>query len=874
MTACGQKLRNFRMNKIYPPRILEKVLGYILPRYVGHTALGDFAEEYCRIADKRGRNAANSWYLFQIAKSIPAFVINSIRWGFVMFRNYMKVTLRTIRRHKGFSFINIVGLAVGMACVIIIMLWVQYEMSFESHHEKAERIFRVAVGNEPQGQTPQRKMVVTPPPLSPALLTEFPEISASSRLSRGGGEKLLSFKEKHFLESYFAVDPAFFDIFTYDFIEGEASTVFNDPYSMVLSKKMARKLFGNQDPLGKIVQLDQKADFTVTGIIKDIPSNSHLLRDIFIPFETWGKLYEEPLDHWLYMSFYTYVLLNPDADILGIEAKFPAFIKKYGIPEANLFLQPLLSIHLHSHHTGEISPNTHISTLLLFGSIAVLILLIACINYMNLTTARASARLKEVGTRKVIGAHRSQIARQFLGESTIMALFSFVFSLLLAYLFLPVFNTLTDRPLILNGESLAQILPGIFVLVLFVGFFAGSYPALLLSSFRPVTVLMAGKGRSSQKIRLRNILVVIQFAVSLILITATFLVKSQLDFIRDKEIGFDKDQILVLPLHEPRIRQNVAPVLEELKRSPQILYAASSMHLPNEVDASTTVKWPKKPEEPKVWIKVSEVNYDFTELYGIDIVEGRSFSRQFPSDEKGAFLVNESAKKMMGDDFRLGMGLSHWGSPEPSGQIVGVMRDFHLNSLHEEIQPLYFSLNPDRGNHLSIKIQGGNIPETIAYIQTTIKKFSPYFPFEYRFFDDVFNTAYLSEQKLEKIFRLFALIAIFIACMGVFGLSAFLAEQKRKEIGIRKVLGASVSKIVYMLSRDLMWLVLFANVIGWPVAYYAMNRWLENFAYRTNIHFGIFLLSSVLIFTISFVTLGYQAVKAARANPVDSLRYE
>jgi putative ABC transport system permease protein len=791
-----------------------------------------------------------------------------------MFRNYMKVTLRTIRRHKGFSFINIVGLAVGMASVIIIMLWVQYEMSFESHHEKADRIFRVALGNEPQGPTPQRTLVVTPPPLSPALLAEFPEISASARLSRGGGKKLLSYEDKHFLESYYAVDPAFFDIFTFDFIEGEASTVFNDPYSMALSKKMARKLFGNQDPLGEIVQLDQKADFTITGIIEDIPSNSHLQRDIFIPFETWGKLYEEPLEHWLYMSFYTYVLLNPDADILGIEAKFPAFIKKYGIPEANLFLQPLLSLHLHSHHIGEISPNTHISTLLLLGSIAVLILLIACINYMNLSTARASARMKEVGTRKVIGAHRSQIARQFLGESTIMALFSFVFSLFLAYLFLPVFNTLTDRQLVLDGQSLTQILPGIFVLVLFVGFFAGSYPALLLSSFRPVTVLRAGKGRGSQKTRLRNILVVIQFAVSLILIIATFLVKSQLDFVRDKDMGFDKDQIMVVPLLEPRIRQNVGPVLEELKRSPQILYAASSMHLPNDVDASTTVKWPGKPEEPKVWIKVSEVNYDFTELYGIEIVEGRSFSRRYPSDENGAFLVNESAKKMMGDDFRLGMGLSHWGSPEPSGQIVGVMMDFHLNSLHEEIRPLYIYLNPNRGNHLSLKIQGGSIPETIDFIKKTLEKFSPYYPFEYRFFDDVFNTAYLSEQKLEKIFRLFALIAIFIACMGVFGLSAFLAEQKRKEIGIRKVLGAPVTKIVYLLSKNMVLLVLVANLIAWPVAYYAMNRWLQNFAYRIQVGLGTFLLSAFLTLMVSIGTLSYQAIKAARANPVDSLKYE
>jgi putative ABC transport system permease protein len=449
-----------------------------------------------------------------------------------------------------------------------------------------------------------------------------------------------------------------------------------------------------------------------------------------------------------------------------------------------------------------------------------------------------------------------------------------ILSLFLAYLFLPLFNTLADRHLVLNGQNLLKILPGILLLVLFVGFFAGSYPALFLSSLKPITILRGGEGRGTRKTRLRNVLVVLQFSVSLILIIATFLVKSQLDFIRDKEMGFDRDQIVTIPLHEPKIRQNVGPVLEELNRNPQVLHAASSMHLPNDVGASTTVKWPGKPDDSRVWVKVSEVSYDFTELYGIEIVQGRSFSRQFPSDENGAFLVNESAVKLMGDDFRLGMGLSHWGSPEPSGQIVGVMKDFHLNSLHEEIQPLYFYLNPNRGNHLSIKIQGGNIPETIGFIQETIKKFSPYYPFEYRFFDDVFNMAYLNERKLENIFSVFAIIAVFIACMGVFGLSAFLAEQKRKEIGIRKVLGASVAKIVYLLSRDLIWLVLIANFIAWPVAYYAMNRWLQNFAYRTGIGLGTFLLSALLALMVSLGTLSYQAVRAALANPADSLRYE
>ncbi len=859
-------------NKLSPPRILERLLGYILPKYAGHTALGDFAEEYHRVADTKGIGPANFWFMAQIVKSVPAFIGHSVRWGFVMFKNYMKVTLRTIRRHKGFSFINIVGLAAGMACVVIIMLWVSYELSYDTHHEKAERIFRVAL--ESHANPTSGKMVVTPPPMAPALDQDFPEIEASARLSRGGSKKLFSFGNKHFFESYYAVDPGFFQIFTFDFIEGDPDSALSDPYSIVLSEDQARKFFGTRNVVGRIIQFDEKTDFTVTGVIKTIPSNSHLARDIFIPFETWGKLYEEPLEHWQYVSFYTYVLLSPGANVREMESKLPAFAEKHGIREAKLFLQPLLSIHLQSHYSGELSPNAHVSTLLLFGSIALLILIIACINYMNLTTARSSARLKEVGTRKVVGANRNQISRQFLGESLIMASFSLLVSFILIHLFLPLFNSLAGRQLTLNGDSLLRLFPGILLLVLLVGILAGSYPAFLLSALKPAAAFNRSGQRGTQRRRMRNVLVIAQFSVSLTLIIAALLVRSQLDFIRNKEMGFDRDQIVVVPLHDNKIRQNPGPVLEELKRNPQILFAASSMHLPNDVGAMTTIKWLGKPEDELTWVKVSEVGYDFTEVYGIEILEGRSFSRRFPSDEKGAFLVNESAKKIIGGDFHLGMGLSHWGRPEPSGQVVGVMKDFHLNSVHEEIKPLYIYLNPKRGQHLSIKIRGGQIPETIGSIQETMKQFSPQYPFEYRFFDDLFNMAYTSEQRMEKIFGLFAIIAVFIACMGVFGLSTFLVEQKRKEIGIRKVLGASVSKIVYLLSRDLMWLVLVANLIGWPVAYFTMNRWLQNFAYRTHIQAGLFLKSSILIFLVSVMTLGYQSIKAARTNPVDSLKYE
>lgn len=786
-----------------------------------------------------------------------------------MFRNYLKISFRNILKHKGLSFINTVGLSLGMACVILIMLWVRYETSFDTFHKNKNYIYRVA--GEDLSNPSKTKMVVTPPPLAPALLQDISDIEKACRLSRGGGAKLFSYQDKHFFESFYAVDQSFFDIFTYEFIKGDTSNPLRDPYSIVISEKMAGKLFGSQDPVGKTIIFNQKTDFQVTGVFKNVPSNSHLTRDIMIPFETCLKLNEEPLDHWMYWSFYTYILVKPGSDINRIEAKFPDFTKKYGIPNVRLFLQPLNTIRLHSHFVGELSTNTRVSTLVLFGTIAFLILIIGCINYMNFTTARTSVRLKEIGARKVIGARRLQIAGQFLGESLVISFVSLGFSLLLVDLFLPIFNALAEQSLSLSGETLFQIIPGIVILALCVGLLGGSYPAFLLSSFNPITILRDGSGKNSQKSKLRNSLVIIQFSISIVLITSTLLVKSQLDYIRNMEMGFNKEQIVVIPILEPGVSQNVGPLIKELKRNPRIRYATVSMHLPNEVGASTTASWPGKPKDLKITIKASEAGYEFVDLYGIKIVQGRNFSREFPSDENGAFLVNEKAVKVLGDHFRLGMEFQHW---HGKGKIVGVMKDYHLNSLHEEIKPLYIFLNPNQGHQLSVKIQKGNIPETIEFIRETLKKFSPHYPIEYQFFDDLFNMTYRKEQKMEEMFAIFAMIAIFIACMGIFGLSLFVADQKRKEIGIRKVLGAPVSKIVYLLTSDLVRLVLLAIIIGWPIAFFIMNRWLQNFAYRTDIHTGIFLLSAFLTLLVSIGSLSVQTIKAAKANPVESLRYE
>lgn len=857
-------------NKTYIPPGFLRWIHHRLTIYENCFAFSrDIEIEYTAVCKDRNRLYAFCWLLWITLQVLFSYSMFYIKWRFIMFKNHIKITLRSMQRHKVFSFINVAGLAIGIACMLIIMLWVRYETSFDRFFEKSDHIYRVA--SESRSADNFTKMVVTPPPLAPALLDTFPEIEKACRLSRGGGKKLFSYNDKHFLESYYPVDASFLEIFSLDLKQGNTKTAMEDPDSILLSETMAQKLFGNQDPINKIVLFDQKTEFKVTGVFKNIPSNSHLIFNIFMPFETWGKIFNEPLDHWLYWSFYTYIQLNPSVDPEKLEAKLPAFMAQHDLPKAHPFLQPITSIHLHSHFSGEISNNTHVSTLYLFGAVAFLILLIGCINYINLTTARSSIRAKEIGARKVIGAHRLQLAGQFLCESMIIALIAFGFALVLAHLFIPLFNSIAGLALSFSQAALLQLFPIFLALILLVGMIGGSYPALVLSSFQPAKFLKNGILHERKKPRLRNGLVILQFSVTLILITATLLINSQMEYIRNKDLGFNKNHIVVVPLQDPLIKQNAGSLITELKRNPRILYASATMHLPNEVGATTAASWPGKDSDLKITIKASEADYDFAELYGVNIIQGRNFSRDFPSDESGAFLINETARALLGEHFRLGMDFDHW---RGKGKIVGVFQDYHQNSLHEKIQPLYIFLNPGKGHFLSIKIQSENIAQTIGYIKDTVVKLSPRYPFEFQFLDQQFFSVYSQEQKKKKMLTVFSIIAVIIAGMGVFGLTTFLAQQKRKEIGIRKVLGASVPNIVSLLSIQLVRLVIFANLIGWPVAYYIMNKWLENYAYRTHINPWIFLAAGLLTLLFSLATLSFQAVKAATSNPVESLRYE
>ncbi len=791
-----------------------------------------------------------------------------------MFKNYLKIAFRNIKRHKGYSFINIAGLAVGLAAVILLLLYVQFELSFDRYHENADHIYRVA-GQRVGSNKPSSVM---PAPLAPAMMAEFPEVVSATRFY-GLNNVYISYGDKNFFEDkFFFTDAETFDIFSLELVKGNPQTSLSDPYSIILSETMAEKYFGDVDPMGKTIIFRGTHDFKVTGILKNMTENSHFTMNFVVPFEAVPKINRryDP-ESWGAFSFNTYFLLRENADPDVLQEKFLPLLEKYigqeVSKEIRIFFQPLTRIHLYSNTTGEISKTADIRILYLLSSIAFLILVIACINYMNLATARSVQRSREIGVRKVVGANRSQLIKQFLGESMLLTTLALGLAIVISVIFLPSFNALVGRNLNFDILHNTQFLFWLLGLVGFVGLFAGSYPALTISAFKPA-IILGNRFGGSKRSMIRYVLVIIQFMISIILIFATLVVNNQLDFIRNKDMGFEKDQIIIVDIRNRNIRNNLDAIKNELKRNPNILSVSSSYFLPNLTDMATLANWPGKLKEKKQEIYINFIDEDFVNLYTIEIVQGRNFSRDFLSDSKGAFLLNETAVKAIGWESALGKELTHY-IGRRTGKIVGVLKDFHMNPLHQQIEPLCYDLNPGSANTaLSVKIRGNHIQQIVPFIRETMAKFAPNYPFEYRFFDDIFDMAYKLERKISIVFSLFSILAISIASLGLLGLASFTTEQRTKEIGIRKVLGATVNRIIIMLSCEFIKWVLIANIIAWPIAYFSMNRWLQSFAYKINIGILTFIISALVALIISAITVIYQALKAARSNPVEALKYE
>jgi putative ABC transport system permease protein len=801
-----------------------------------------------------------------------------------MFKNYLTVAWRNILRSKAYSALNILGLAVGLAVFILIMLFVRTELGYDRYHTNAHNIYRVVQEQPGNVYLGSNVFAVTPGPLAAAMVQDFPEVLKATRID-DWSDVLVTIGEKSFLEKKIHwADPQTFDIFSFPIVRGDAASALKDPYSVLLSERAARRLFGDADPIGRTAvfkAFEMDTEFKVAGVFRDIPANSHFTMDIVAPFETMGAIQKTDLTRWGSNSYYTYILLKDGADPRALEAKLVPFIAKYEAERgwrhddqhSRYFLQSLTSIHLHSRANFEFAAVGDSRFVLLFASIAVLVLVIACVNYMNLATARSLKRAKEVGLRKVVGAGRGQLVRQFLGDAMVLTFMALLLAVGLVLAALPAFRAFVERDIAFNPFRDIALMPGLVLLAAVVGAVAGSYPALFVSAFRPVAALK-GTGASRAKGKgLRNGLIVFQFAASIALIICTVGVRSQLAFIRNTDMGYDREQILVLT---PRggVRTDLEAFKNELRRNPSVVSVASSSCLPNNVTSNTNANWPGRPEDLRLPIYLIEADYDFPELYGLELVRGRSFSRDFPTDAGGAFLINEAARKALGWDDPVGREFSHWGRKPKTGRIVGLLKDFHMHSLHLSIMPLYIFLDPARENRVSVKIRGGDIPATLAFVRKTWERFAPEYPFEYTFFDEIFDRAYRVERRLGTMFSVFAGLAVLIACLGLLGLAAFTAEQKTKEIGIRKVLGASSSGVVVLLSRDFMKWVIAANLVAWPVGYFAMRSWLRNFAYRTSLTVPMFVGAALAAFLIAAATISVQTYRAAAADPARSMRYE
>jgi putative ABC transport system permease protein len=863
--------------------ILEKLSIYSQRYFIKE----DLEEEYQNLCQTQGKHKARRWLWRQTLLAIGFYVKYLFSWRNIMLKNYIKIALRNIKRHKGQSFINIVGLAVGMAVFILIALYVYHETSFDKYHEHADRIYRVIQQRKGNVISGESTYATTPPALAPALMDEFPEVSIATRIGPLS-KVLVNYGEKAFVEDkIYCVEPETFRIFTIPFVKGDSQTALQNPYSIVLSERSAKKYFGNDNPIGRILTLREKTDFKVTGVFKNMPDNSHFVMDVVIPFRTYFlfKFGKAVITEWSnYGSFYAYCLLKEGVDPIQVEQKFPDFLNrtKYQVYPTEEYLkdsyslQPLTSIHLHSDAQIEIGVNNNIRHIRLFSFSALLILVIACINYMNLATARYVQRSKEVGIRKVIGASRGQLIRQFIGESVLTTLVSLTLALLIVLLALPAFNTFIGRQLNLNLLGNFQLLIVITSVILFVGLLSGIYPALFISSLKPVISIKGHALKSTKNDFLRNGLVTAQFAITTFLIIGTLVVKNQIVYILNKDMGYKKEQIVVLHTGDIGTRDNfhnkIRTIKSELTQNLNIISVSGSKRLPNYMTLGAVNILPGKETASNIPVYAMWGDDDFIDVYGIEITAGRNFSQEYPADRKGAILINETAAKACRWEDPIGKILTYWGNR--TGVIVGIMKDFHFHPIHRPIEPLCIYYEPLYFDYLSIKIRGSDIPKTIAHIERTMKKFSPNHPFEYQFFDEIFDRTYQTEQKTGEQFSVITILSILIACMGLFGLALFTTQQRTKEIGIRKVMGASVKHIMFLFTKEFLKWILVANLVAWPVAYLVMNRWLQNFAFRIHIGWFHFLVTGAISFAIALTTVSYQVLKTATANPVDSLRHE
>lgn len=797
---------------------------------------------------------------------------NPSRWLPILVFNYIKIAFRRIRRHKGHSFINIAGLAVGMAACILMLIWVQDELSYDRFHKNADQIYRINIEDTSGGKT--FLLAGSPAPLGQAMLDELPEVLNFSRVQAGWPRWNLSLAENRFQEEFLAaVDPTFFEIFSFPFISGDPKTALEDRYSIVLTKDLADKIFVDEDPMGKVMQLNN-TDMTVTGIIENLPRNSHLHFTFAFPAINMTNWRESKLDEWTYTQFATYVTLRKDADITEVNKKMMNIVSQH-LPKlkGSVYLHPLKDIHLHSTgiNTWMLAyPNKgNIAYVYIFSLTAFCILILACINFMNLSTARSTTRAREVGMRKVVGARRSDLIRQFLGESALLTLIALLAAVLLVELMLPAFSQLAGKELSLLQSGNWQILVGLFVILLATSLISGSYPAVFLSSFQPVRVIKnIGQMGTNRGGVLRKILVVLQFTFTIGLIICTAVIYLQLRFMQNKDLGYDTEHIISFAGYND-YETNFEAAKSELLQNPNILAACRGMPPPAGEWGTTEVDWEGRDPSLEVKIAQGSTGNDYLKVFNLKMAEGRFFSPKFSKDDQN-WVLNETAIVAMEMEDPVGKWFSF---RDQKGTIIGIVKDFHGSSLHNPIAPV--ALRPAEGFFVFVKYRPENVSDVLSFLKTKWDKFvGTHIPFRYGFVDENIKNWYQTEQRIGKIFRYFTILTVFIACLGLFGLASFMAEQRTKEIGIRKILGAKVASLVLLLVKEFAKWVLIANLIAWPIAFFVARSWLRRFAYRTELGLEIFIVSAAVALFIATFAVSYQAIRAATANPVESLRYE
>ena len=816
----------------------------------------DFAELY-------EEKAAAYWS--QVIRSIPMLVMNLIFWGFVMFRNYLKITVRNILRHKLYSFINIAGLAVGMFCFLLIFLWVNYENSYDRFHENHKDLYQVVFEyHSKEGDV--RLTWSHASALGVVLKNDYPEIKNVTRSL--DWEMTLGTEDDFFLEEVNFVDPSFLEMFTIRFIDGDPKSALSQPNSILLTESVAAKHFPVEEAVGKEIRLAGNTDLIVTGVIEEMPKNSHFKSMCLIPLSL-GGTFGWNLEAWGAQNYRTYIQLheNVSSDLVG--QKIKNIYQNYNPDRisSKVSIRPITKIHLHDLDGG--GPITYVY---IFSILAVFILIIAIINFMNLSTARSSLRAKEVGVRKTIGANRVQIFKQLLGESIILAFVAVLFAGILVRLFLPRFNRLVEAQIQFNLDvKWILLLIGTAVLT---GLLSGSYPAMALSSFPIIRVIKGVLNPKGGMPGIRKFLVTFQFAISIFMIIVMVVVGQQLKFMKSKDLGFNRENLICMRLTS-EINRNYSAIKNELLRNSNILSMCRTNNTLDQVRSTTstsTISWEGQSDERDIGtIHVLSADQDFVETFGIKMAEGRFFSEEFPSDRTESVILNQTAVREMGLESPVGKRFSLWGWKL---NIIGVMQDFNFYSLQTEIQPVVMVMGRAGLTDVVIRIQSQNLPETIAFIRDTIREVLPGYSADYQFLDARLNEIYKSEQRMSAVTRYLTFLAIFLSCLGLLGLASFVTEQRTKEIGIRRVLGASGTSIVWLLFSGTAKWVMTANLIAWPAAYLIISWWLQSYAYRTGIHFEIFFLSAFATLIITFLTISYQTFKAATANPVDTLKYE